>query len=41
MHSYMIRNEIEINIFVDTSLTDLYSKCASIEMARLLFDKMS
>eukprot|EP01018_Ginkgo_biloba_P033757 Gb_25328 [translate_table: standard] len=40
IHSYVIRNEFESDVFVETALIDMYAKCGSIEIARQLFNKM-
>eukprot|EP01018_Ginkgo_biloba_P036993 Gb_08070 [translate_table: standard] len=39
IHGYIIRRGFESDV-VGTSLIDMYGKCGSIELARLLFDKM-
>eukprot|EP01018_Ginkgo_biloba_P019775 Gb_28390 [translate_table: standard] len=41
VHAYIIRSGFELDVFVGTALVDMYSKCGSLEVARLLFDKMS
>eukprot|EP01018_Ginkgo_biloba_P028492 Gb_18745 [translate_table: standard] len=41
IHQYIIRNGIELNVFVGSALIDMYSKCGSIENARHVFDKIS
>eukprot|EP01018_Ginkgo_biloba_P018613 Gb_39440 [translate_table: standard] len=41
IHNYIIRKGIELNVYVNTALLDLYAKCGSIEIARKVFDKMS
>ncbi|CAK9138255.1 unnamed protein product [Ilex paraguariensis] len=40
VHSYLKNNGIEINVHVGTALVDMYSKCGSLEDARLVFDKI-
>ncbi|KAJ1692928.1 hypothetical protein LUZ63_009626 [Rhynchospora breviuscula] len=37
-HAYCIRHGFDCNIYVLTGLIDLYSKCGSIVLARMLFD---
>eukprot|EP01018_Ginkgo_biloba_P026430 Gb_07153 [translate_table: standard] len=41
IHSYIIRRGFESDIFVGSALIDMYSKCGDIELAHLVFDKMS
>eukprot|EP01018_Ginkgo_biloba_P003458 Gb_33545 [translate_table: standard] len=40
IHDYIIRNGLESDIVVGNALVDMYSKCGSIEDARLMFDKI-
>ncbi|KAK9129657.1 hypothetical protein Sjap_010144 [Stephania japonica] len=40
LHGFLIRYGLEINLFVETSLIDLYSKFGSIGVARKQFDMM-
>lgn len=40
LHGYIIRGEFEDNIYVASSLVDMYAKCGNIKMARWIFDKM-
>ncbi|KAF3955727.1 hypothetical protein CMV_019083 [Castanea mollissima] len=40
LHSYIENNRIEINVHVGTALVDMYSKCGSLEDARLVFDRI-
>lgn len=41
VHSYIENNGIGINVRVGTSLIDMYSKCGSLEDARLVFERIS
>ncbi|XP_051135046.1 putative pentatricopeptide repeat-containing protein At3g23330 [Andrographis paniculata] len=40
LHGYIIRWGFEDNIYVASSLVDIYAKCGSIKTARWIFDKM-
>ncbi|KAJ4724394.1 Pentatricopeptide repeat-containing protein [Melia azedarach] len=40
IHGYMIRNRIQDDIFINSSLIDLYFKCGSVSSAGNVFDKM-
>ncbi|CAI8583952.1 unnamed protein product [Vicia faba] len=40
VHSYVIRNHIEMGVELGTVLFEMYSKCGRIEKARLVFDLM-
>eukprot|EP01018_Ginkgo_biloba_P018757 Gb_28582 [translate_table: standard] len=40
IHGYIIRNGLELDVVVATALIDMYAKCRSLDIARLLFDKM-
>ncbi|KAM0975818.1 hypothetical protein PS2_018472 [Malus domestica] len=40
LHSYMENNQIRVNAHVGTALIDMYSKCGSLEDARLVFDRI-
>ncbi|XP_022740228.1 pentatricopeptide repeat-containing protein ELI1, chloroplastic [Durio zibethinus] len=40
LHSYIENNDIQVNVRVATALLDMYSKCGSLEDARLVFDRI-
>lgn len=40
IHSYIIRNHIEMSVELGTALFEMYSKCGQIEKALLVFDLM-
>lgn len=40
IHGYAFRNSLHRNIFVETALIDMYSKCGSIDNAENVFDRM-
>eukprot|EP01018_Ginkgo_biloba_P008646 Gb_28780 [translate_table: standard] len=40
VHSHIIRNGFDTNIFVVNHLINMYAKCGSLEVAREVFDKM-
>eukprot|EP01018_Ginkgo_biloba_P016130 Gb_14867 [translate_table: standard] len=40
LHSHIIKNGFESDIFVGSALIDMYAKCGSINKARKMFDKM-
>ncbi|KAG7649150.1 Pentatricopeptide repeat [Arabidopsis thaliana x Arabidopsis arenosa] len=40
VHCYMIKNSIEINTTVGTTLIDLYAKCGCLEEAVLVFERL-
>jgi pentatricopeptide repeat protein len=40
LHGYIIRNGYDDNVFIASSLVDLYAKCGNIRLARCIFDKM-
>ncbi|XWS45204.1 hypothetical protein CRYUN_Cryun15aG0116100 [Craigia yunnanensis] len=40
LHSYIENNDIQVNVRVATALIDMYSKCGSLEDARLVFDRI-
>eukprot|EP01018_Ginkgo_biloba_P032702 Gb_11925 [translate_table: standard] len=41
IHYHIIKNGIELNVFLGAALIDMYAKCESIEDALHVFDKMS
>ncbi|XP_077252132.1 tetratricopeptide repeat (TPR)-like superfamily protein [Tasmannia lanceolata] len=41
IHGYIIRNKIQPDIFINSSLIDLYFKCGNIGSAKWVFDKMA
>lgn len=40
LHTYIANNRIQINVHVGTALIDMYSKCGSLEDARLVFNRI-
>lgn len=40
IHSYMENNGMNMNIHLGTALIDMYSKCGSLEDARMIFNKL-
>lgn len=40
IHAYIIRNSIEVDIYIISSLIDLYFKCGSVSAAENVFEKM-
>ncbi|KAK4797814.1 hypothetical protein SAY86_030140 [Trapa natans] len=41
IHSFIENNDICINLHLGTALLDMYSKCGSLEDARLVFERMT
>ncbi|KAK9285330.1 hypothetical protein L1049_024521 [Liquidambar formosana] len=41
VHSYIENNRIQFNVHVGTALVDMYSKCGSLDDARLVFNKIN
>lgn len=39
-HAYLIRNELEMNVYVCTSLIDMYAKCGYLDVAYQMFLSM-
>lgn len=40
LHGFIIRGDFDSNVFVASSLVDMYAKCGSISIARRIFDRM-
>lgn len=40
LHGYIIRNGFDDNIFIASSLIDMYAKCGNVRMARQVFGRM-
>ncbi|XP_072986328.1 putative pentatricopeptide repeat-containing protein At3g23330 [Typha latifolia] len=40
LHGYIIRGGFDDNVFIASSLVDMYAKCGSISVARCVFDRM-
>ena len=40
LHGYIIRGGFNDNVFIASSLVDMYAKCGNIRIARWIFDKM-
>ncbi|KAF5191299.1 Pentatricopeptide repeat-containing protein [Thalictrum thalictroides] len=40
LHGYIIRNGFYDNVFIASSLVDMYAKCGNIPIARSVFDRM-
>ncbi|XP_042516686.1 putative pentatricopeptide repeat-containing protein At3g23330 [Macadamia integrifolia] len=40
LHGYIIRGWFDDNVFIGSSLVDMYAKCGNIRIARRIFDKM-
>ncbi|KAJ4894378.1 putative pentatricopeptide repeat-containing protein [Raphanus sativus] len=41
LHGYVLRGGYGDNMFIDSALVDMYSKCGSIKAARKIFDRMN
>lgn len=41
IHGYILKIEPELDVFVGSSLIDMYAKCGSIQNAYRVFNKMS
>ncbi|XP_031498018.1 pentatricopeptide repeat-containing protein At5g43790-like [Nymphaea colorata] len=39
IHEFTVRNKIQMNLFVETALIAMYSKCGDVEAARKVFDE--
>ena len=40
LHGYIIRSRFDDNLFIASSLVDMYAKCGNIRTARWIFDRM-
>lgn len=40
LHGYIIRGGFDDNVFIASSLVDMYAKCGNIKIARRIFDEM-
>ncbi|KAL5702320.1 hypothetical protein ACHQM5_027550 [Ranunculus cassubicifolius] len=40
LHGYIVRNRFDGNVFIASSLVDMYAKCGNIRIARSVFDRM-
>ncbi|KAL5542283.1 hypothetical protein UlMin_009993 [Ulmus minor] len=40
LHGYIIRGRFDDNVYVASSLVDMYTKCGNIKVARWIFDKI-
>ncbi|XVF56722.1 hypothetical protein PTKIN_Ptkin06aG0142900 [Pterospermum kingtungense] len=40
LHGYIIRGGFDVNMFIASSLVDMYAKCGNIKAARWIFDHM-
>ncbi|KDP40347.1 hypothetical protein JCGZ_02345 [Jatropha curcas] len=40
LHGYIIRCRFDDNVFIASSLVDMYAKCGNVKVARWIFDKM-
>ena len=40
IHSYIIQNEFEWDVFVGSALLDMYAKCGNMDMACQVFNIM-
>ncbi|XP_022718716.1 putative pentatricopeptide repeat-containing protein At3g23330 [Durio zibethinus] len=40
LHGYIIRGRFDDNVFIASSLVDMYAKCGNIKAARWIFDQM-
>eukprot|EP01018_Ginkgo_biloba_P039368 Gb_08569 [translate_table: standard] len=41
IHDYIIRNGLDLIVFVGNALVDMYAKCGSVDEARCVFDEMA
>ncbi|KAF9605693.1 hypothetical protein IFM89_018036 [Coptis chinensis] len=40
LHGYIIRNNFDDNVFIASSLVDMYAKCGYVQIARSVFNRM-
>ncbi|KAL5991438.1 hypothetical protein ACLOJK_012347 [Asimina triloba] len=40
LHAYIVKMGVELNVFLGTTLLDMYAKCGSLKSARLVFEKI-
>lgn len=40
LHNYAIRKGFEMDVLVATAIVDMYAKCGSLDLARLVFDRV-
>ncbi|XP_015580630.2 putative pentatricopeptide repeat-containing protein At3g23330 [Ricinus communis] len=40
LHGYILRVRFDNNVFIASSLVDMYAKCGNVKVARWIFDKM-
>ncbi|XP_071687080.1 putative pentatricopeptide repeat-containing protein At3g23330 [Rutidosis leptorrhynchoides] len=40
LHGYIIRSHFDDNMFIASSLVNMYAKCGNIKVAKLIFDRM-
>ncbi|GMP27075.1 hypothetical protein CsSME_00003235 [Camellia sinensis var. sinensis] len=41
VHGSLIRTLVDLSLIIDTTLIDMYSKCRRVDVAKLVFDRMS
>ncbi|KAL8214581.1 hypothetical protein R6Q57_004030 [Mikania cordata] len=40
LHGYIIRHHFDVNMFISSSLVNMYAKCGNIKLAKCVFDGM-